>query len=175
MPHDSHSDAAPTGESADHPHFPQPMEIPVSERDSGLDLKTQLFRFIATGVLSAIVDFGLLTVLTQAAGFEHAPAKAISFICGTTTAYLINRRWTFKAEPSRARFIAVVLLYALTFALQVGLYMALYHALHGVLAGRGASIGMDELVASTVGFVIAQGVATICNFIVQRTVIFKLR
>lgn len=173
MPHDSHSDAT-TGEPADQPHFPQPMEIPVSERDSSLDLKTQLFRFIATGVLSAIVDFGLLTLLTQAFGMGHTPAKSISFICGTTTAYLINRRWTFKAEPSRRRFIAVVLLYALTFALQVGLYTVLYHWLSTVMASR-ASAEVAELVSSTISFVIAQGVATICNFIVQRTVIFKLR
>ena len=96
----------------EHPHqCPQPVELPVDERESALPLPAQLTRFIITGGFSAIVDFGLLVIL-MGLGLGHTPAKAISFIAGTTTAYLINRRWTFNAAPSRARFIAVVILYA---------------------------------------------------------------
>ena len=54
-------------------------------------------------------------------GLHVNVAKTISFIAGTTTAYLINRRWTFQAPPSTARFIAVCALYATTFVAQVGI------------------------------------------------------
>jgi putative flippase GtrA len=76
----------------EHPqHLPQPVELPIDERESALPLSSQLTRFIITGGFSAIVDFGLLVIL-MALGLGHTPAKAISFIAGTTTAYLINRR-----------------------------------------------------------------------------------
>ncbi|WP_430335161.1 GtrA family protein [Rhodococcus sp. ACT016] len=149
---------------AHEPNAPLPVEIPVTDSvvDESLDLKTQIVRFVVTGGLSAIVDFGLLLILLKV-GLPFAVAKSISFIVGTTTAYLINRRWTFKAEPSRARFIAVVVLYALTFAVQVGISTWL----NSVLA--------DEWWRVLLAFVVAQGTATVINFVVQRAVIFRLR
>ncbi|SDD83826.1 GtrA family protein [Auraticoccus monumenti] len=146
--------------------LPQPVELPVDERASHDRLSTQLVRFVLTGVLSAVVDFGLLNLLMWAA-LGHTAAKALSFVAGTTTAYLINRRWTFRAEPSRRRFLAVVALYAATFALQVGLFSLLYLWL--------PRLGLGEAWVRVVAFVIAQGVATAVNFVVQRTVIFRLR
>ncbi|SDU81555.1 Putative flippase GtrA (transmembrane translocase of bactoprenol-linked glucose) [Microlunatus sagamiharensis] len=146
--------------------LPQPVELPVDERTSALPLRTQLVRFVLTGGLSAVVDFGLLVLLMHL-GLGHTAAKALSFVAGTTTAYLINRRWTFRAEPSRKRFLAVVVLYALTFALQVGLFSVLFDAL--------STRGLALTVVQVVGFVVAQGVATTVNFVVQRGVIFKIR
>ncbi|MFT4226351.1 GtrA family protein [Micropruina sp.] len=135
-----------------------------------LGLRTQLFRFVLTGGLSAIVDYGLLVVL-MAFGLDHTPAKVLSFIAGTTTAYLINRRWTFNSDGSRRKFAAVMALYALTFVLQVGIFTPLYPWL--VSLGLGSEFMPKMNWAQLFGFVVAQGVATAVNFVVQRSVIFK--
>ncbi|KAA8960479.1 GtrA family protein [Mycobacterium sp.] len=130
-----------------------------------LSLATQAWRFVVAGGLSAIVDYGLYAFLDLVARVQIDAAKATSFVAGTVTAYLINRRWTFQAAPSTARFVAVMVLYAITFTAQVGInHVCLeqfgYHH-HGW--------------AKPAAFVIAQGTATVINFVVQRSVIFRLR
>ncbi|SUB10765.1 GtrA-like protein [Nocardia brasiliensis] len=147
------------------PHLPLPVELPLVDEPGGtdVDLKTQIVRFTLTGGLSAIVDFGLYSLLFNLIGLPREAAKSLSFIAGTTTAYLINRRWTFQAPPSRARFVAVVILYAVTFAVQVGINAVLYEALP------------DAPWRQLLAFVVAQGTATVINFVVQRLVIFKIK
>ncbi|BDD84721.1 hypothetical protein TPB0596_44840 [Tsukamurella pulmonis] len=134
-----------------------------------LDLKTQLIRFVLTGAFSAVVDLGITLILTMGFGTSDFIAKTVGFICGTTTAYLLNRRWTFQAEPSTKRLLAVWALYVTMYGVQTGLYL-------GILALFPASEGdtVGEYAIRAIAFVIAQGTATVVNFIVQRTVIFKL-
>jgi len=125
-----------------------------------LSLSTQVWRFLITGGFAAIVDFGLYVVLLEF-GLHVNIAKTLSFIAGTITAYLINRRWTFQAAHSHARLIAVCVLYALTFAVQVGINYFFYMQFE------------SQPWRVPVAFVIAQGTATVINFIVQRSLIFR--
>lgn len=137
---------------------------PVAEAPArpALTLRTQLIRFVLVGGFSALVDFGCYAALLAAGVWIHL-AKALAFVAGTTTAYLVNRRWTFRGSGGGAEFASVMGLYALTFAVQVGV-----NALVLALLPRAPW----EIPAA---FVIAQGTATCINFVVQRTVIFRLR
>ena len=124
-------------------------------------LAAQLGRFVAVGVLSALVDFGTYHALLSLGTYVHL-AKAISFILGTTTAYLLNRRFTFTATSGgSARFAGFVLLYGTTFVINIGMN-ALMLAVLPQLPFR-----------TSVAWVIAQGTATAINFVMLRTVVFR--
>lgn len=128
-------------------------------------LVTQLFRFICTGVVGAVVDFGS-TYLLSLVGLSHAGSKTVGFILGTLTAYFINRRWTFQAAPSRKRFAATMCSYLLTYLVQLGLFLVCIPWLE--------DHGFSDFWTQAISFVIAQGTATVLNFIIQRWVIFRV-
>ena len=121
----------------------------------------QLARFVAVGAVSALVDLGVYQLLLHLGLWVHA-AKAISFILGTTTAYLLNRRFTFGAsEGGRARFAGFVLLYGTTFAINIGMNALMLAVLP------------DVPLRVSLAWVIAQGTATAINFVMLRTVVFR--
>lgn len=138
------------------------MALPEVEEDPrpGLALSTQLTRFVLVGGVAAVVDFGSYQALLATGMWVHL-AKSISFILGTLTAYLINRRWTFQSPGGGAQFASVMGLYAITFVVQVGVNAVMLGVLPPMIG------------EFTLAYVVAQGSATVINFIVQRAVIFR--
>lgn len=128
---------------------------------------TQISRFFATGVLSAVVDFGITLLLVNLVGAPDWLARTVGFCAGTTSAYMLNRRWTFKAGPSTKRMAAVWALYGFTFVINVGLYTLAFGVLDNYFT--------NSNIARVPAFVLGQGVATVMNFVIQRVVIFRLR
>lgn len=128
-------------------------------------LKHQLSRFVAVGVFTAIIDYSL-TMLLHTYGVHRQMAKAIGWVFGTIAAYLLNSRFTFGADISAKKATAVFILYASTFAVQNFLWWATKAPLE--------AMGFEGVVKNTISFVIAQAVATLTNFILQRTLIFRV-
>ncbi|MDQ2706273.1 MAG: GtrA family protein [Actinomycetota bacterium] len=127
-----------------------------------MGLLSQLSRFVLVGSLSALVDYGIYQALLHVDVYVHF-AKAISFICGTTTAYLLNRRFTFAgATGGASRFTGFLLLYGTTFFVNVGMNAVALHLLPDATPLR-----------VTIAWAVAQATATAINFLVLRTVVFR--
>lgn len=125
----------------------------------------QLVPFIVIGVGCAVIDFGITYPLHEYLGMQRELSKAVGWVFGTTAAYLLNSRFAFKADVSAKKAGAVFVLYAVTFAVQIGLYKITDAPL--------STLGFTNPLKDIISFVIAQGVATVTNFELQRHVIFK--
>ena len=115
-------------------------------------------------MFSAVVDYGLVMSLSQL-GAPPNVANIAGFVVGTTVAYLINRRWTFQAEPSAKRFMQVAALYTAAFVLRTGIFAGICALLLSWEASKPLAI--------SAAWVVAQGTVTVMNFLVQRLVIFR--
>lgn len=112
------------------------------------------------GAFSALVDYGVYSALLLLDTPVHL-AKALSFVAGTTTAYLLNRRFTFHSAGGAGRFAGFTVLYATTFAVNVGVNAAALTLLP------------DTPLRITLAWLVAQGSATAINFVMLRTVVFR--
>jgi putative flippase GtrA len=121
----------------------------------------QAVRFTVFGVLTAGIDFGVYNLFLHV-GTWAAVAKAISFCCGTVTAYVLNRRYTFDAEGGTSPAARFAALYSVTFFVNVGVNSLGLHTLPPHASWR-----------VPVAWVIAQGTATVINFVMLRTVVFR--
>lgn len=148
---------------ATEPQSDQAQAVPA-----GPGLLGQLIRFGVIGGFCALLDLGTYSLL-RAAGMDATPwvdvARAISFVVGTTTAFFLNRRFTFAdgRRDGNAQVGSFVLLYAVTFFVAVGVNQLMLH----VLPESGWK--------ATLAWVVSQATATVINFVMLKWVVFRVR
>lgn len=125
----------------------------------GRTLFGQATRFIVVGLMAAVVDLGVYQLGLHLGLWIHL-ARAASFICGTTTAYILNRRWAFQASGGPRQSTRFALLYGSTFFL--------------ILSINALALSVLPVATwtMTLAWLISQGFGTIWNFLMLRTVVF---
>jgi putative flippase GtrA len=66
--------------------------------------RTRFIRFISVGAIGAVVDFGIMNLLSKLFNMPLTVAGTISFICAIISNFFFNRIWTY--PDSRSRSIA---------------------------------------------------------------------
>lgn len=123
-------------------------------------LVRQLSRFGVSSGVAGIVDYTSVLVLV-ALGAWPSPARALGFAGGSTTAYLLNRRWTFEARRDTREVGAVAAVYGLSF-----LIVMVVNA--WVLRGL-----PTEWWSVTLAWLLSQGLGTTFSFTAQRFLVFR--
>jgi len=132
-------------------------KTPVDDRKEVLG---QLIRFVIVGGFSAIVDLAVYALALHP-GAPTYVARAISFVCGTSTAYALNRRWAFKVEGGARRATGFAILYGTTFFLILGVNALALLVLP------------DAWWKVCLAWAISQGLGTAWNFVMLRLVVFR--
>ncbi|HEX7662287.1 MAG TPA: GtrA family protein [Pseudonocardiaceae bacterium] len=123
-------------------------------------LVSQMYRFVIIGVVAAGIDYGTYDLLLHL-GVPPYVSKGCSFILGTTFSYLANKKWTFNARGGAGQASKFAMLYVITFFVNVGVNQL------GLLVF--AHFGWRFVVS----WVLAQGAATVINFVLLRLVVFR--
>lgn len=64
--------------------------------------RTRFLKFAVVGVIGAVVDFGIMNLLTQLFHMDLVPAGTISFISAIISNFIWNRYWTYPESRSRS-------------------------------------------------------------------------
>lgn len=134
----------------------------VTEAESRRDFVGQATRFVAVGIIGALIDSGVYALALHLDVWVHA-ARALSFASGTAAAYALNRRWAFRVSGGSRRASS---------------YAALYGVMFFVILGANA-LALAVLPVAwwsiPLAWVLSQGFGTTCNFVMLRTVVFRDR
>lgn len=67
---------------------------------------------MAVGISAAIVDFGLLYILTEFGHLHYLLSATISFIAAVIVNYSLNKSWTFASSGSHLKQFPIFLMVA---------------------------------------------------------------
>lgn len=120
---------------------------------------TQLGRYLATGLLAAALEYGLLILLTEYAGLWYIISNSIAYASGFAVSFLLNRYWSFQ---SRENIVKQFLQYAALFSLNLILNNILMYLFTNT-AGIPYTISKLIVMSMVVGW----------NFIIFKKVIYR--
>ena len=144
----------------------------------------RFLKFCVVGVVGAVIDFGVLNLLVQLAGFPKVIANSCSFTVAVISNFIWNRLWVYpetRGEPLRKQFVQFALVNLAGLFINTAIFYATDRWLFGeagFLAGPfgtlAGMIGMPHFdLAYNGAKVVATGVVLFWNFFVNRLWTFR--
>jgi len=134
--------------------------------------RERFLKFAAVGVIGAVIDFGVMNLLTQAADLSLVLAGTISFICAVTSNFVWNRYWTYPDSRSRPISRQLVMFFAVNvagIAIRIPILHFVEPPLISFLEGMGFHSSLpSEFLAKNLTLALAVGIVMLWNFFVNR-------
>lgn len=134
--------------------------------------RVRFLKFATVGAIGAVIDFGVMNLLSHFFNFRLVVAGTISFICAVTSNFLFNRYWTY--PDSRSRHVLHQMgMFFLVNAAGIAIRIPILHYAEPPLAGAFQDIAhmsdsLAEALARNATLAVAVGVVMIWNFFINR-------
>ena len=134
--------------------------------------RTRFIKFALVGALGAVIDFGVMNLLTNLAHMELVPAGTISFVCAVASNFVWNRIWTYPESRSRPLLSQLGMFFVVNTA-GVAIRIPILHYLEPPLLlffERSLRIThiTSEFYAKNITLAAAVGIVMLWNFFVNR-------
>ncbi len=134
--------------------------------------RTRFIKFMTVGVIGAVVDFGIMNLLSKLYNMPLTLAGTISFICAIISNFLWNRYWTYPDSRSRPVARQLIMFFVVNMA-GLAIRLPILHFLEPPLKNFFEGLALN--IPFTPGFLgknftlmVAVGVVMLWNFFVNR-------
>jgi putative flippase GtrA len=133
--------------------------------------RTRFLKFMAVGVIGAVVDFGIMNLLSKLFGMSLVLAGTISFICAIISNFLWNRYWTYPDSRSRHISNQLFMFFVVNVAGLV-IRLPILHFLEPPMRGIFERLSLNMFTPGFLGknltLAVAVGVVMLWNFFINR-------
>ena len=134
--------------------------------------RERFLKFAVVGVIGAVIDFGVMNLLTQTVNMPLVAAGTISFICAIISNFIWNRYWTYPDSRSRPLPRQLVMFFAVNIA-GVAIRIPILHFVEPPFLRLLENMhptdpNSAELLAKNLTLALAVGIVMLWNFFVNR-------
>jgi putative flippase GtrA len=120
-------------------------------------IRREIVSYIIVGITSIVIDFLFYNFLTDIFYLDNSNSKRISYLIGSTSSFLLNKRITFKSPKKTFKEpILFSIVYFFSFVLN--------SFTHDI---------MLEYIDGSYPFIVATFISVIINYIGQKFIVFK--
>jgi putative flippase GtrA len=132
--------------------------------------RTRFLKFIVVGAFGALVDFGVMNLLTHRFNMLLVAAGTISFVCAVCSNFIWNRYWTYPDSRSRHPARQLAMFFAVNVAgvaIRIPILWFLEPPLIRLFARTPYPVSA-EFLAKNLTLAIAVGIVMLWNFFANR-------
>ena len=134
--------------------------------------RIRFFKFMVVGAIGAVVDFGVMNLLSHFLGMQLVIAGTISFGCAVFSNFIWNRIWTYPDSRSRPIARQLAMFFAVNIAgVAIRIPILRFLELPLLRSFKGMSLRLPftaEFLAKNFTLAVAVGVVMLWNFFVNR-------